>query len=317
MNRVCRTIEQKPLSDNFAKARELIEIRGTGELSLHDRRIMNILYANAGSEICDDKAHVISFLELRGSHKGGERITDSIRKLQKTLVFVPSFDRKGNYATRSVPILSETTITDDESNPDGMVVYSFSQGMRDIIRDSTLWGRIRSGVIFAFSSKYSLALYELVCARVNMEHVWWEEFSVGDLRALLGVPDGKLTAIPNLLQRVIEPAVLEVNSLAEFVVRVDTMRKGGKERGLVTKFCVSWHKKNEDQIKAAYQEMNRSKIGRIARLRDEEKKTPKIDYAAVLEGRCSEPVYVSKTEPASRKQKRTKTPHAASHFLAS
>jgi hypothetical protein len=47
------TINQKPNGDDFAKAREVIEIRGTGNLTLHDRRVMNILYANAGQKICD------------------------------------------------------------------------------------------------------------------------------------------------------------------------------------------------------------------------------------------------------------------------
>ena len=40
--------------------------------------------------------------------------------------------------------------------------------MREIIKDSTLWGRVRTAVIFAFTSKYSLSLYELLTARINL-----------------------------------------------------------------------------------------------------------------------------------------------------
>src|ERR1700675_4372367 len=60
------------------------------------------------------------------------------------------------------------------------VVYCFSKGMREIIKDSTLWGRVRHAVIFAFTSKYSLALYDLIAARINLKHMWQEEFSVED-----------------------------------------------------------------------------------------------------------------------------------------
>ena len=60
-----KTIDQKPNGDEFAKARELIEIRGTGGLSLLDRRVMNVLYANAGQQLCDDVKHVIGIAELR------------------------------------------------------------------------------------------------------------------------------------------------------------------------------------------------------------------------------------------------------------
>jgi Initiator Replication protein len=167
---------------------------------------MNVLYANAGSRLCDDLNHSIGIAELRGTHKGGERVTDSIRRLMTTLVEVPTKDSKGAPATMLVQIRSATTVTDNENNPAGQVVYSFSKGMRAIVKGSTLWGRVRKAVIFAFTSKYALALYELITARMNLKHMWQEEFSVADFRALLGVPDGKLERVPNLLQRVIQPA---------------------------------------------------------------------------------------------------------------
>ena len=66
-----------------------------------------------------------------------------------------------------------------------------------------------------------IALYELITARINLKHKWQEEFSVKDFRALLGVPEGKLERAPNLLQRVIQPACLEVNGLADFGVKID------------------------------------------------------------------------------------------------
>ena len=261
-----KTIDQKPNGDAFAKARELIEIRGTGSLSLQDRRVMNVLYANAGQRLCDDVTHVIGIAEIRGSHKGGERVKDSILRLMKTVVEMPTRDRKGNPATQLVQVLSDTTISDDDNNPAGQVFYSFSKGMREIIKDSTLWGRVRSAVVFAFTSKYALALYELITARINLKHVWQEEFTVEDFRALLGVPDGKLERIPNLLQRVIQPAVLEVNGLADFGVKIEPVRKGGTVRGLVTGFRLAWWRKDIPDLQAAYRELKRVKVGRMARL---------------------------------------------------
>ena len=262
-----KTIDQKPNGDEFAKARELIEIRGTGGLSLQDRRVMNVLYASAGSKLCDEVDHVIGIAELRGTHKGGERVTDSIRRLMRTLVEVPTTDSNGAPATKLVQILSDSTVTDDENNPAGLVVYSFSKKMREIIKDSTLWGRVRSAVVFAFTSKYALALYELITARINLKDVWKEDFSVEDFRGLLGVPDGKLERIPNLLQRVIQPAVLEVNGLANFGVEIEPIRTGGKLRGLVTGFRVAWWEKDIPDLQAAYNELKRVKVGRLARLR--------------------------------------------------
>ncbi len=270
------TIDQKPGGDDFAKARELIEIRGTGELSLLDRRVMNVLYANAGARLCDDVVHVISIAELRGNHKGGERVKDSILRLMKTVVQVPVTGQNGKPATKSVQVLSDTTTSDDEDDASGQVMYSFSKGMRDIIKDSTLWGRVRTAVIFAFTSKYSLTLYKLITARINLKHVWQEDFELDDLRALLGVPPDKLLRTPDLLRKVIQPAETEVNGLADFGVKIEPIRKGGTMRGLVTGFRVSWWRKDTPALQEAYQEIKRSKVGRLARL------TGKVEGVAAL-----------------------------------
>jgi hypothetical protein len=261
-----RTIDQKPTSEDFAKARELIEARGTGNLSLHDRRVVNLLYKNAGTRLCDDVDHVIGIKELRGAHKGGERVKDSIIRLQTTLVRVPTVDKNGKPATKRVAILSDTATTDDEDDPNGQVVYSFSRGMREIIKDSTLWGRVRTAVVFAFTSKYSVSLYELVTARINLERVWDEQFSLKDFRALLGVPEDKLLRMPDLLRNCINVAIAEVNGMADFGVKVEPMRKGGKIRGKVAGFKVSWWRKNAQQLREAYQEIKQPKVGRRARL---------------------------------------------------
>ncbi len=237
---------------------------------------MNVLYANAGQQLCDDVQHVISISELRGLHKGGERVKESILRLMKTVVEVPTRDRKGNPALKLVPVLSDTTISDDDENPSGQVLYSFSPGMRAIIKDSTLWGRVRTAVIFAFTSKYALALYELISARINLTHVWQEDFSVQDLRELLGVPDDKLQRMPDLLRCCIKVAEVEVGGLADFGVKIEPIRTGGTVRGLVTGFKVTWWKKDIPGLKDAYSELKRSKVGRLARL------TGKVDGVSPL-----------------------------------
>jgi plasmid replication initiation protein len=185
----------------------------------------------------------------------------------KTIVSVPDLDRRGCTAGQNVQILSTTTITDDDDDPYGQVIYEFSPAMRAIIKDSTLWGKVRHAVVFAITSKYALSLYELIAGRINLKRKWLEEFSVGDLRALLGVPEKKLRRVPNLLQRVIRPAVLEVNGLADFGVEVEPIRKGGQERGFVTGFLISWWRKDEPELRAAYDELKQPKVGRMARLK--------------------------------------------------
>src|SRR5260370_26862328 len=227
------TLNQKPTDTDFAKAGELSEIRGHGSLTLHDRRILNLLYQNAGSRICDDIHHTMPISLLRGNHKGGERVSESIIRLMTTLVEVPVKGKNNKAATLRAAILSETTTSNDEGDPTGEVTYAFSKTMRDIIKDSTYWRRGRGAVMFAFTSKYSLALYELICLRLNLKKCH-DKFSVEEFRSLLGVPEGKLLELKKLKSKVIQPALLEVNGMADFGVKIEPIRQGGKVRGNVT-----------------------------------------------------------------------------------
>jgi hypothetical protein len=183
-----------------------------------------------------------------------------------TVVQMPTVGKNGKPATKRVTVLSDTTTSDDENDPTGQVVYSFSRGMREIIKDSTLWGRVRTAVIFAFTSKYSLALYELISARINLKHVWQEEFSVKDFRALLGVPDDKLLRMPDLLRNCVHVAEAEVTGMADFGVKILPVRKGGTKRGEVIGFRVSWWRKEAPALQEAFREIQRSKVGRLQRL---------------------------------------------------
>jgi hypothetical protein len=121
--------------------------------------------------------------------------------------------------------------------------------------------------MFAFTSKYSLALYELVAMRINLKHKWQDTFSVAEFRALLGVPEGKLLNSTHLLQKAIQPAELEVKGLADFDVKIEEMRRGGNARGKLTGFRLSWWRKDVPALKEAYSELQQAKVGRMARLR--------------------------------------------------
>ncbi len=91
------------------------------------------------------------------------------------------------------------------------------------------------------------------------------------------MPTGKLERIPNLLQRVIQPAALEVNGLADFGVQIEPIRTGGQQRGLVTGFRVAWWRKDIPDLQAAHQELKRVKTGRLARLRGKTEAVTQID----------------------------------------
>jgi len=260
-----RSVDQKTNWQGFVKPGELVDIRAGVELTLQDRRIFNLLIENAWSEITEDKEHEIAVALLRGPrHKGGERVGQSVTALMTTLVEVPTAI-DGEAAVFKTQLLGDTCQVIDEDSPKAVLRYRFPNGLRKIIQDSRYWGRIKAHVMFAFTSKYALRLYEAVCLRANLR-TDEQTMSVEDFRALLGIEKGKLTEPFNLKKWAIEPALAEVNGLSDFHVRVEAIRQGGLVRGPLTGFLLSWNRKSSDEWRAVLDELMRPKVGRRARI---------------------------------------------------
>ena len=181
-----------------------------------------------------------------------------------TLVKVPT-TINGEAAVFETQLLGPIARTIDEDSPNAVLVYEFPKQLRKIIQDSRYWGRIKAFVMFAFTSKYALALYEAICLRGNLK-TNRQTFTVEAFRVLLGVELGKYKGFPQLKQKVITPAVMEINALSDFNVEVTPIREGGLSRGVLTGFELMWEKKSPDEWKAVLDELGRPRVGRKARI---------------------------------------------------
>jgi plasmid replication initiation protein len=125
-------------------------------------------------------------------------------------------------------------------------------------------GRVRCEVTYAMTSKYAIALYELVCLRINL-HSCVEGFPIDRFRELLGVPPNAYADGQDFRRKVIEPAVLEVNKLSDMHVDIELKRK--HPRAAIYEVIVAWRKQEGDEFRASMRERDRSKVGRKARMR--------------------------------------------------
>jgi len=254
-----RTVEVEPDEFSLIKPGELIDVVELSPLTLQDRRIYNLLILNAWGSISEPKEHCIHKRELRGSHNVNFRVSESILRLMGAIAQLRVIREDGKSYTRRVQLLSTT---DEATDNDGLLYYSFTAGLRAIVKQSSQYARLQKDVMFSFSTKYGLALYELVQKRGNLKHKFSEEFPLDRFRVLLGVEAGKLREFKNLKLRAVDPAVLEVNGLGEFGCKVEPVYKGRK----VIALRLSWWAKNLDEKKATLKELRVSRIGRKARL---------------------------------------------------
>ena len=119
------------------------------------------------------------------------------------------------------------------------------------------------------TSKYAIALYELVCLRANREQCV-EVLSYESFRDLLGVPPETYERGLDFQRKVVDPALLEVNGLSDMGVSIELRRRHA--RAPIHEVAIAWWHKTGDEFRAAVQERNRSKVGRLARLRGEVEK---------------------------------------------
>ena len=260
-----RTIDVEPDEHMLIKPGELIDIVELSPLTLQDRRIYNLLILNAWDSITEPKEHRIHKRELRGTHNVNDRVGDSLLRLMGAVAQLRierdiGEGRGTETFTRRVQLLAGT---EESARSDGLVYYSFPAAVRGIIRESSQYARLQKQVMFAFSSKYALALYEMVQKRGNLKFKTSEEFPVERFRSLLGVDPGKLSEFKHFKSRAIDPAVLEVNGLGEFGCKVEPAAYAGRK---VTAVRLSWWAKNLDERKSALHELRYSRVGRRARL---------------------------------------------------
>lgn len=254
-----RTLHLTPSHDEAIKPSELIQITGHQQLSLNARRAITVLWHTAHRQgIEEGRDYVIELSALRpDGHKGSEMIEEAILALMQTILTV----RLSGGRTRRVQFLGGNDM-DDPDRPAGVLTYSFDKRLVEILRDSMIWGRIALPVLMAFSSKYAVSLYENASQFANLSRKISQDYSLEDFREMLGVEGGKYPAFGALNKHVIKPAVEEINALAPFNVNVIPVKTGKR----VASIRLGWSRKTEDELREAYAEAQRPRVGRRARI---------------------------------------------------
>jgi Initiator Replication protein len=256
-----RTLQITPPRGEAVKPAELIQVTGHHELTLNARRAITVLWHHAHRQgIAPNKDYTIEIDELKpDGHKGYEMVEEAVEALMKTLIILRPSDGKGK--TRRVQFLGGNDM-DDPERPAGVLTYSFDKRLIEVLQDSSIWGKIAIPVLMALSSKYAVSLYENVAQLSNLSLKTWQGYSLDEFRDFIGVQPGKYKTFGELNKHVLKPAVAEINALAPFNVNVLPVKKGKK----VVEVRVGWWVKPTDEAQAAFQELNRSKVGRKARI---------------------------------------------------
>jgi hypothetical protein len=260
--RVAEVIRRGNL-DFVSKPGELVESEfETGSLSAAARKAFALMLRKAGPDSGETKTFTITKKELRGSHKGNERIQPVMDELLRVIVRIRTTTQKGKPAILSQSLLSSCV---EEISEDGMSVveFEFSESFKRVIQRSDYYARVNLGVMLALQSRYALTLYDLGCLIINRQNRV-VKMTVDELRRRLGVPDGSFKNFAEFRRDVLAKSKGEIDQLADFTVEWEEVRGSGRGRPVEAVKLVFCPKDPVDQEQSA-KELDRPKVGRRAR----------------------------------------------------
>jgi hypothetical protein len=254
-----RVLAMVPRKDQASKPSELIQIRGHEGLTLNARRSITILWHNAHQQgVEPGKDYTIALDSLiPGRHKSLRPVEEAILSLMQTILTV----RLPDGSVTRVQFLGGNNMSDSR-RPSGKLTYSFDKRLVEILQDSSIWGRIYVPELMALSSKYAVSLYENVAQWTGLEHKTSQVLTLEAFREMLGVEPDKYPLFANLSARVIQPSLSEINALAYYRLEIIPIKTAKK----VTHVRLTWFPKNVIEHAEAWDEIERNRIGRKARI---------------------------------------------------
>lgn len=271
-----RTVDQKTNYLGFPKPGELIEMTGTHALEASDRAILNLLYQHAheSGKLLETNAEweipLATVRQAFSKHESSDRLRESLTRLMSVKVNVaymadsPDLMQSPEQRIVITGLFDFFDVSAKELAKRATLRYGLPRKLAPILETSGRWGRIKAEIVCSMTSKYAIALYELIQLRANMERCV-EAFPIDRFRELLGVPPGTYGRADNFQCKVIDPAVLEVNGLSDMGVQIELERK--HSRAPIHGVKIAWWRKSGDEFREAMEERNRSKLGRMARLK--------------------------------------------------
>lgn len=243
------------------KPRELVDIVELTPLSRTEMVLYNQLLGHAWNNITTSPVHKVLKASLRGSHGSNDRLEEAFDTLMSAMAKIRVRDPDtGEMATIRISLLGTNRVEDKK---DGYFYYTFPPDLLVVFSQSNAWATIKSHIMYALRSKYSIRLYEMIERRIGLIKQS-EEFTPDEMRSMLGVAPGKLERFADFNAYCLKPALAEVNQLCDFTVEMMPVKKGHT----VEKLFVTWMRKSPDALRRAHDEREKSRVGRRARRDD-------------------------------------------------
>ncbi|MHA6896367.1 replication initiation protein [Ralstonia pseudosolanacearum] len=194
----------------------------SGELSLLERKIVNVLLLNAYDDLLTRKTHRIPVGILSTMLGFDSKNTDALKKALLKVMSTPvSFDLLhdgGDSEWNASPLIGYAGIRS------GVCSYEYSDWLAKKLANPEIYTLININVQKQFGGGYSLALYENCLRFKRTGSTGW--ISVDTWRRLLGAEASTYDEFKHFNGEVIKKSVKEINMVSNILVTPEYMRAG-------------------------------------------------------------------------------------------
>lgn len=224
----------------------------SNKVSLLQRKVWNLLLANAFSELGDQKSfsvHLSNLYKALGFNSNNDRhLKDSLEALVGcTLEWnVLEKDKSNEWGVSS--LLSEAIIKD------AVLTYEYSSNLQKKLHNPNMYAKISLSIQNTFSSKHSLALYELFVDFFDIKRQRGETpyIELQDFRLLLGLADNEYALFKDLNKSIVKKAITEINKKTDLYIEVDYQSQG--RRVTAIKFIILKNRENKNLLNLLIQD---------------------------------------------------------------
>ena len=210
----------------FIKASPAIQIQS--KITHLQRRVWNVLLANAYDELPNRDIHRVSVADLAKSLGFNSHNEDHLKETLKALVDctvewnVLGKDKKQEWGVAS--LLGSARIKD------GVCTYSFAAHLRYKLYNPRIYTKLNLRLQNRFTSRYALILWEICFDYFDTARIQGETpfIPLDTFKELMGIAMDDYPTFKTLNQRVIKPAIREINELTNFFVEIEPRRIGRK-----------------------------------------------------------------------------------------
>jgi hypothetical protein len=208
-------------------------IHCSGELSLVERKLSNILLLNAYNDLLVKDTHSIPSKHLFAmlgweDSNNVEGLKNTLKRLMSTIVEF-NLMGDGGEVWQAMTLLSSASLADGECR------YAYAKDLAVKFYKPEIFAVINIAVQKQFKSNYALTLYENCVRFINVGSTgWWDLVT---FRKIMGAKSNTYDEFKRLSSFVIKIAMKEINDLSDIRIKVEYKKE--KRKVIALRFLIS------------------------------------------------------------------------------